>query len=123
MLFITTFSIVIFLGYVSLRNTKTGSLFIQKLCAVLNRYGTKNHLLELLTAVNYGVAYKNSSVKTDSSMMEGGSSDEEVSSSSDAFTIKQKDGPGQGLIQMPNFFSTLTGLVYFKPKQNAEQSP
>lgn len=43
-------------GYYSWRNTSNGSWFIQSLCHILNRYGKKLELMQLLTRVNHKVA-------------------------------------------------------------------
>ncbi|XP_069796191.1 caspase-3-like [Narcine bancroftii] len=43
-------------GYYSWRNTSNGSWFIQSLCHVLDKYGKKLELMQLLTRVNHKVA-------------------------------------------------------------------
>ncbi|XP_072113827.1 caspase-3b isoform X1 [Mobula birostris] len=43
-------------GYYSWRNTANGSWFIQSLCDVLDNYGKKLELMQLLTRVNHKVA-------------------------------------------------------------------
>ncbi|XP_067838676.1 caspase-3b isoform X2 [Heptranchias perlo] len=43
-------------GYYSWRNTTNGSWFIQSLCHVLDKYGKKLELMQILTRVNHKVA-------------------------------------------------------------------
>jgi hypothetical protein len=47
-------------NYVSFRNTKDGSWFIQELCAILDEASDQLDLLTLLTVVNYKVSMRNS---------------------------------------------------------------
>ncbi|XP_043911700.1 caspase-7 [Protopterus annectens] len=43
-------------GYYSWRNPGRGSWFVQALCTVLNEFGTKLEIMQILTKVNYTVA-------------------------------------------------------------------
>ncbi|XP_040189963.1 caspase-3-like isoform X2 [Rana temporaria] len=45
-------------GYVSFRNTFSGSWFIQSLCEMLKKYGKKYELMQILTRVNHKVAFE-----------------------------------------------------------------
>lgn len=49
-------SLFLLLGYYSWRNPGKGSWFVQSLCSVLNEYGKKLEILQILTLVNYRVA-------------------------------------------------------------------
>lgn len=78
-------------GYYSWRNNQEGSWYIQALCIVLENYGGKMELMQMLTQVNRMVAYEFEAC-----------SDEE-------FT--------EDLKQMPSIVSMLTRYVYFRPKK------
>ncbi|KAL4241043.1 peptidase C14A [Mactra antiquata] len=78
-------------GYFSWRNHQEGTWYIQALCIVLENYGNKMELMQMLTQVNRMVAYEFESC-----------SDEE-------FTENMK--------QMPSIVSMLTRYVYFRPKK------
>lgn len=43
-------------GYYSWRNPGRGSWFVQALCSILNEFGTKLEIMQILTRVNYSVA-------------------------------------------------------------------
>lgn len=78
-------------GYYSWRNHQEGTWYIQALCIVIENYGNKMELMQMLTQVNRMVAYEFESC-----------SDEE-------FTEDVK--------QMPSIVSMLTRYVYFRPKK------
>lgn len=102
-------------GFVSYRNSQSGSPFIQALCHVLEESGTEYHLLELLTAVNHIIARYPEDV------------DDGLNHTYQTFDARELDTDDMNRRkQMPNFFSTLTGLVYFRPKplpQSVEINP
>lgn len=78
-------------GYYSWRNSNAGSWFIQSLCCVLDDYGTKLEIMQLLTAVNRRVAY---------------------------YYESNTDDPAfKGKKQVPCIVSMLTKELYFKPKK------
>lgn len=123
-----------FLEYESYRAPLHGTPFIQALSAVLRENGTDNHLLELLTAVNFRMSNYNavlgledsdqgegkSENETDGNQVEG-KNENEIVFETDARGFFECLGNSSELEescckQMPNFYSTLTGLVYFRPK-------
>ncbi|XP_074660084.1 uncharacterized protein LOC141912658 [Tubulanus polymorphus] len=75
-------------GYVSWRNTQTGSWFIQALCEVLKEHYTKLDLVKILTRVNRKVAYEYG-------------------------TNNPKNKEMHEKKQMPLIYSTLTKELYF----------
>ncbi|XP_050396386.2 uncharacterized protein LOC126814955 isoform X2 [Patella vulgata] len=77
-------------GFLSWRNIGTGSWFVQALCEVFQKYGTKLELLSMMTMVNKMVGYHFES------------------------KIRQENIPR--IIQMPYIVSMLTKNVYFRPK-------
>jgi hypothetical protein len=79
-----------FLGYYAWRNSLKGSWFIQALCEMLTKYGSKWDLLRILTKVNRRVAM------------------DYQSNCSDAYMNQRQ--------QIPVFVSTLTKDVKFLPK-------
>ena len=79
------------LGYFSWRNNQEGSWYIQALCIVIENYGHKMELIQMLTQVNRMLVYEFESC-----------TDEE-------FTESAK--------QMPSIISMLTRYVYFRPKK------
>ena len=52
-------------GYPSMRNTDSGSYFIQAFCNVLNKYGEKDDLVSILTKVNRRVAQEDMRVEVE----------------------------------------------------------
>ncbi|XP_045212902.2 caspase-3-like isoform X3 [Mercenaria mercenaria] len=78
-------------GYYSWRNNQDGTWYIQALCIVIENYGSKMELMQMLTQVNRMVAYEFESC-----------SDEE-------FT--------EDIKQMPSIVSMLTRYVHFRPKK------
>lgn len=78
-------------GYYAWRSPESGSWFIQALCTELNQHGTEYDILRLMTAVNRRVAIT-------------------YESHSDGNKDKKK--------QMSTVLSTLTRLLYFRPKKS-----
>lgn len=77
-------------GYYSWRNSLSGSWFIQSLAMLLNEYGDKLEIMQLLTAVNRRVAFYYESNTNEPSL--------------------------NGKRQVPCIVSMLTKELYFKPK-------
>jgi hypothetical protein len=51
-------AIFLFTGYKSWRHFDKGALFIQTLCQVMNEHGKDKDIFQLITMVNYKVAYE-----------------------------------------------------------------
>ncbi|KAK6165027.1 hypothetical protein SNE40_023738 [Patella caerulea] len=77
-------------GYFPWRNSDTGSWFVQVLCEVFQKYGTRLDLMSMMTKLNKRVAY-----------------DFESKTSQENMNRKK---------QMPCIVSMLTKNVYFRPK-------
>lgn len=79
-------------GFYSWRNSNSGSWYMQSLCTILEEYGSKLEMMQILTAVNRRVSYY--------------------------FESNTNDPEFNGKKQVPCIVSMLTKELYFKPKLN-----
>ena len=80
-------------GYYSWRNCRNGSWFIQSLCYILEQYGSELEIHQIMTKVNYHVAYE--------------------------YESKSNDYRMNRMKQVPYVASMLTKELKFSPKQPA----